>query len=223
MLLAVMIGQTKISSALGLGNGLAEALVNLKAMFPGSQAGGWLLILTTFEVLPIYMVIFALIQQMLGDPMLAIGVVGATLYLAVGIHTGYRITGTKGGVSGRWRVYRLIWVEYGLRFVFGLCTLAACIAWAFEKKFDQSLLTYIRQDLLTPLAIAKIVSSFFAKKALTAVAGTDAMVSGFVQCETWRLKMNEVEGKSHASAVADLDRLVDPYKAVPYPQDGETA
>lgn len=33
-------------------------LRNLKAMFPGNQIGGWLLILTTFQVVPIYMVIF---------------------------------------------------------------------------------------------------------------------------------------------------------------------
>ena len=36
---------------------------NLKAMFPGNQAGGWLLILTTFQVVPIYMVIFVSRRQ----------------------------------------------------------------------------------------------------------------------------------------------------------------
>ena len=215
MLLAVMVGQNMISAALGLANGLAEALINLKAMFPGTQAGGWILMLTTFEVLPIYIVIFALFQQMLGDPILAAGVVGATLYLAVGLHTGYRITGTKGGSAGRWRVYRLIWVEYGLRGVFGLTTLAAFIAWMFHKNLEESIMKYIRQDLLTVRAITTIISDFFARKALTAVAGTDAMVSAFVQSETWRLKMDPDEAKNHDRAVADLERLADLYKAAP--------
>ena len=148
MLLAVMVGQNMISAALGLANGMAEALINMKAMFPGTQAGGWILMLTTFEVLPIYIVLLAVFQQMIGDPTLAIGVVGATLYLAVGIHTGYRITGTKGGESGRWHVYRLIWVEYGLRFIFGVGTLVACIMWTLQKNLGESLIAYIHEDLL---------------------------------------------------------------------------
>jgi len=32
-------------------------------MFPGNQAGGWLLTLTTFQVVPIYMVIFVSRRQ----------------------------------------------------------------------------------------------------------------------------------------------------------------
>ncbi|CAK8992175.1 Cell death-inducing p53-target protein 1-like [Durusdinium trenchii] len=206
VLVAMMVGQNLIASALGLASGLTEALLNLKAMFPGNQIGGWLLILTTFQVVPIYMVIFAVFQQLLGDAFVAIAVVAATFYLSVGMHTGYRITSTKSGDEGRWHFYRLIWVEYGLRALFGLALLGAMLIWVFQKNLQQSLLDYIRDDLLTPRALMSIVADFFTRKSLTAVAGTDAMVSAFVQTETWRLKQDAEA--SQAIAAQDLERLM---------------
>ena len=39
----------------------------------------------------------AVFQQLLGDLFIGLAVVAATLYLSVGMHTGYRITSTKSG------------------------------------------------------------------------------------------------------------------------------
>ena len=211
------------------------------------------------------------------------------------------------GDEGRWHFYRLIWVEYGLRALFGLLLLAAMLIWVFQKNLQESLfldgskpryigetarlnpfdmttnkrrvfspkekclrffftfmslfhradvrsdfgipqrLDYIRDDLLTPRALLSIVADFLTRKSLnlgwwlfrrqfskgsclfgelpevhhlwnvseykilqfqilrlhtidhllssllrdlwrTAVAGTDAMVSAFVQTERLWLK-----------------------------------
>ncbi|CAJ1327161.1 unnamed protein product [Effrenium voratum] len=205
VLVSMMVGQSLIAAALGLASGFSEALLNLKAMFPGNQAGGWLLMLSTFQVVPIYMVIFATFQQLLGDGILALAMAAATLYLSLGMHTGYRITSTDSGEKGRWRLYRLVWVEYGLRGLFASAGLAALLVWVLQKGLTESLLSYIRADLLTPFAIASMVADFFARKALTAVAGTDAMVSAFVQTETtWRMRQ-EAETKG----VLELHSLVE--------------
>lgn len=208
VLVSMMVGQNLIASALGLASGLTEALLNLKAMFPGNQAGGWLLTLTTFQVVPIYMVIFAVFQQLLGDLFIGLAVVAATLYLSVGMHTGYRITSTKSGDEGRWHFYRLMWMEYGLRAVLMLVLLGALLLWVFQKNMQQSLLDYIREDLLTPRALVAMIADFLTRKSLTAVAGTDAMVSAFVQTETWRVKMNKDVEASQTIAAQDLERLM---------------
>jgi hypothetical protein len=47
----------------------------------------------------------AVFQQLLGDLFIGLAVVAATLYLSVGMHTGYRITSTK---SGDW-MSMMIW------------------------------------------------------------------------------------------------------------------
>ena len=47
----------------------------------------------------------AVFQQLLGDLFIGLAVVAATIYLSVGMHTGYRITSTK---SGDW-MSMMIW------------------------------------------------------------------------------------------------------------------
>jgi len=217
VLIAVVIGQNLLSAALGLAGGLSEALINLKAMFPGNQTGGWLLILTTFQVVPTYMVIFAVFQQMLGDPLVGTAVILATLFLSVSMHTGYRITRTTSGESGRDRVYSLIWVEYGLRAVLGLALIAVLVLWVLRKGLGEDLVNYVQEELLSPRTMAAAVADFFTRKAVTAVAGTDAMLSAFVQTEVWREQKTPQEVEAHETAVADLNRLASPFKAQPVP------
>lgn len=124
------------------------------------------------------------------------------------MHTGYRITSTKSGDEGRWHFYRLMWMEYGLRAVLMLVLLGALLLWVFQKNMQQSLLDYIREDLLTPRALVAMIADFLTRKSLTAVAGTDAMVSAFVQTETWRVKMNKDVEASQTIAAQDLERLM---------------
>ena len=57
MLLAVMVGQNMVSAALGLANGLAESLINMKAMFPGTQAGGGCIIIVIVIIVIIIIMI----------------------------------------------------------------------------------------------------------------------------------------------------------------------
>eukprot|EP00913_Durusdinium_trenchii_P010708 g10047.t1 len=154
-------------------------------------------------VVPIYMVIFAVFQQLLGDAFVAIAVVAATFYLSVGMHTGYRITSTKSGDEGRWHFYRLIWVEYGLRALFGLALLGAMLIWVFQKNLQQSLLDYIRDDLLTPRALMSIVADFFTRKSLK--LGT---TPGVGVAPPRQRGGDGTDAASQAIAAQDLERLM---------------
>merc|ERR1719359_874016 len=84
-LVALVSAKYLVPSALSLLGGLAEALLNNKAMFPGSQQGAWILILTTCEVVPVYAALLAMFQQLIGDGVLAVACILATLYGSLGI------------------------------------------------------------------------------------------------------------------------------------------
>ncbi len=62
LLVAIASSRVLVASALSLLGGLAEALLNQKALFPLSQHGGWILILTLCEALPVYAALLALLQ-----------------------------------------------------------------------------------------------------------------------------------------------------------------
>merc|ERR1712060_151217 len=100
--------------------GLAEALINKKAMFPASQASGWILILTTGESVPVYIAVLAIFQQILGDFLLAVACILAAMYTSLGILTGQRMLSLKYGDAQREVLYRRIWIEYMLRIALGV-------------------------------------------------------------------------------------------------------
>ena len=85
VLVAVVSARYLFPAALSLLGGLAEALLNLKAVFPGSQHPGWILALTTAESVPPYMALLAMLMQVIGDPVLAIAFFCiAPLYTSLG-------------------------------------------------------------------------------------------------------------------------------------------
>lgn len=208
MLVGVVAGKYLICAALSLLGVLAEAALNTKAMFPGSQDPGWLLILVTFEVLPIHVALLAIFQQLIGDGWLCVVCVLAALFTSLGVLTGTRILAIKNGDAEREKMYRRVWVEYALRVILGLGILGALLMWSAQN--NVGLREYIMKELLTLDVIVAAVLDFYSKKIVTAVAGTDAVVSAFVQSERWRSKWSEEELRFHWSAVEELKRLADP-------------
>lgn len=70
-----------LSSRLSILGGLAKSLINVKAMFPGSQQASWVLILSAVEAVPIHAASLAILQQLLCDHLLALFCVSVVIFL----------------------------------------------------------------------------------------------------------------------------------------------
>lgn len=206
VLIAIVAARYLVPSALSLMGGLAEALLNNKAMFPASQSSAWVLILTTCEVVPIYAALLAMFQQLVGDAILAIVCVLAALFISMGIFTGHRILSVKAGDTGREHLYKRIWFEYFLRVFCGVGIMCALIAWVTLE--HNGLKEYLRIDLLTPEVMALAIVDMLSKKVVTAVGGTDAVLSAFVQTEVWFGALPRDEQQAHDLEVQEVDTLM---------------
>jgi len=207
-LIALVTARYLVPSALSLLGGLAEALLNIKAMFPGSQHGAWILILTTCEAVPLYASLLAMFQQMVGDAMLSVACVLATIYSSIGIVTGLRILSITSGDVERERLYGRIWFEYLLRVVCGLGLIGALIAWATAK--HTGLREYVENELFTVEVILLMAIDILSKKVVTAVAGTDFVLHAFVSTELWYGAMPAETKDIHESEVQEMDMLLNP-------------
>lgn len=205
-LIALVAGRYLVPSSLSLLGGLAEALLNNKAMFPGSQHGAWILILTTCEVVPIYAALLAMFQQLVGDAVLAVACVMATFYGSLGIFTGLRILGIHTGDEERERLYKRIWFEYALRVLCGVGMLGALIAWLAEK--HDGLRDYFQNELLTPEVLVLAIVDIFSKKVMTAICGTDFVLSAFLQTELWQDAMSLEAKDTHKAEVREVYLLM---------------
>lgn len=208
LLIGIVAGKYLISASLSLLGGLAEAAMNVKAMFPGSQQPGWILILTTAEALPLYVAIMAVFQQLLGDGIMCIACIMASLFASSGIVTGLRILAIKSGDAEREKLYKRAWFEYFLRGLTGFGAVAALVVWATRQGLGVQ--QYVRHELLSIDVIITSVADYYSKKILSAIAGTDAVLTGFVQSERWHQQMTEESKRDHSMAVQDLDLLVSP-------------
>jgi len=224
ILIALVAGRYLIPSALSLLGGLAESLLNGKAIFPGSQHGAWILILTTFEVVPVYAALLALFQQLVGDAILAVACVLGTGFSGLGILTGFRILHIKSGDEERERMYKLVWFEYALRVLCGLGIIGALFAWATLE--HNGLKEYVQSELLTPNIILLGIIDTFSKKIITAVAGTDFVLVAFVQTEMWSLEVPATAKDAHIAEVQDFDKFIaqrSPQQTAPAASDAEIA
>jgi len=208
ILIAVVTARYLVPSALSLLGGLAEALLNNKAVFPGSQQGAWILILTTCEVVPIFASLLAMLQQLIGDAILAVACVLGTLFTSLGIVTGVRLLGIKSGDSEREKMYGKIWFEYVLKALFAVGILVTLIIWVTIG--HDGLKKYMQTELLTMDVILLGVVDVLSKKVITAVAGTDLVMFACVQTETWYAEMPDADKNAHAAEVRDFEKLVNP-------------
>mmetsp|Transcript_8375 Transcript_8375/g.15263 ORF Transcript_8375/g.15263 Transcript_8375/m.15263 type:complete len:329 (-) Transcript_8375:6-992(-) len=181
MYVGMMAGMMLIPSALSVLGGLAESLYNVKALFPGNQEIPWLLILTSLEALPIYMAFLAVVQQMMGDQMLAIACLSFVLWICLPAITGKLTLNLRAGYTNRWKFYRKVWVEYGLR-------VPCAIAIGFGVSgFMRGRLgnEFLQERNPWPILIFTTLE-YFTRKSLTAVAGTDAATSAFLKSLQWQ-------------------------------------
>lgn len=205
MLIGVALGRSLLSASLSVLGGLAEGLLNVKAVFPAMQGPGWILMLITLEALPIYAALFGVLNQFVGDTALSVACVLAVAYLSLSALTGHRLKWTGHGDAQRQRVYMIIWLEYGLRVLFGGGVIAACGYWVLKK--DQwGLKEYVRDDLLTPQVMVAWLLDFLSKKIITAISSTDVLINAFVQSEQWQMQALQ-EGSAKTNFVETLNDL----------------
>eukprot|EP00928_Gymnodinium_smaydae_P040102 TRINITY_DN27253_c0_g2_i1.p1 TRINITY_DN27253_c0_g2~~TRINITY_DN27253_c0_g2_i1.p1 ORF type:complete len:585 (+),score=69.85 TRINITY_DN27253_c0_g2_i1:40-1794(+) len=204
-LIAMVAVRYLLPVALSLLGGLGEALLNNKAIFPGSQHGAWILILTTAEVVPIYASLLAVFQQLVGDGVLAVTCILVVLYLSIGILTGHRILAIKSGQAEREKMYSRILCELCLR---GFLIIAILVSLFLQPNVRKSgVRGYVYQELLTLKTIGISIIDVLAKKSLTAVAGTDVILGAFVSTEMWADGLPESDKKSHWEEVKEFDAL----------------
>lgn len=207
-LVSLVAGKYLLPSAISLLGGLAEALINMKAMFPGSQHGAWILILTTLQVVPVYASFLSLFQQLLGDEILAIACVMTVLFTSLSILTGVRLLNLQVGDEEREKMYTRIRGEYGLRLVCAVSTAGAIVAWANRKhKGLNEYVEYVLEEILTPEVIAIVLIDAIARKIMTAVAGTDFVLGAFVSTEAWYIALPQSAKERHTSEVQEVDFL----------------
>merc|ERR1719161_2707418 len=148
--------------------GLAELLVNLKALFPGSQQSSWVLMLTSSEALVVFVALLSMMQQLMGTEALSVCWTCLTLYWTQGIFTGVWSMKLKEGMTERWKLYRRVWLEYLFRFVLILVAFITMQMFINEKFPD-----FPRPERPVTFLVQQLIS-YYARKTLLAVSGTDA-------------------------------------------------
>lgn len=204
-LMALVSAKYLVPSAFSLLGGLAEALLNNKAMFPGSQHGAWILILTTCEVVPVYAALLAMLQQLVGDAVLAVACVCALLYGSLGIVTGLRILSIKNGNAEREKLYKRIWFEYALRVAAAAGIAISIAAWIASK--HAGLQNYVQNELFSTQVIVFAAIDILAKKVVTAIGGTDLIQNAFLRTELWSAALPLDAKENHQTEVMDVAML----------------
>jgi len=207
--------RTLMTAALSLLGGLAESLINLKAIFPGSQQPAWMLIMTGAEALPMYVALLAGLQQIIGDRVLALACLLATSYIGVGMVTGFRSLSLRNNDDHRWQLYRNVWAEYGMRAVLILLIVLVVVYFVFVSRgwtFAQLRERWkdVRELLIRIHFGLDVVVDYIGRKIITAVAGTDALARAYVGAELWNLSMSESERTYYMAGLHDIDRLIHP-------------
>eukprot|EP00439_Symbiodinium_sp_Y106_P066420 s4086_g10.t2 len=196
-------GALLIPSALSVLGGLAESLYNLKALFPGHQEVPWVLILTAFESVPIYTAFLAVIQQLMGNILLAVSCLSFIFWILLPALTGALSLKIKPGTEGRWKFYRRVWIEYGLR---GPCLIAIGVSMSAFMRDTLGNDFLQGRNPLNMLVFSTL--NYFARKTLTAVAGTDVMISTFLQSRYWRSRFTAEERSVNEDRMEALSPII---------------
>lgn len=184
-LIASVVGIYLVTAAVCVLGGYGEALINVKAVFPGSQAPGWVFILTTLESLPLYCACLGMFNQVVGDPYLSLACLFAMMLLALAAKTGQRILHLQAGSGERTKLYGRIWVEYATRAT--LIALIIAMLWLWSDYNGQfGLQQFVEKQLLTRETLVPVVVGFYSRKIIAAVVGTDVCLGAFVQSELWQ-------------------------------------
>eukprot|EP00928_Gymnodinium_smaydae_P036501 TRINITY_DN25506_c0_g1_i1.p1 TRINITY_DN25506_c0_g1~~TRINITY_DN25506_c0_g1_i1.p1 ORF type:complete len:619 (+),score=42.60 TRINITY_DN25506_c0_g1_i1:81-1937(+) len=207
LFVAVRAGVELLPSALSILGGLAEALINTKAVFPGSQGASWILILTTLEAIPIYSAFFAILQQLIGDAIFAISAICFVGYICLSCLTAARSLNLRESDSERQMLYRKVWCEYGLRVVLGAGGVGAALGF-IQREFGFVQIMLV--DATPFIFFTLLLIDYYARKSLLAVAATDALLSAFLQSELWRSSLPSDSKSTHEATLKDLSGLLVP-------------
>ncbi|CAD7969610.1 unnamed protein product [Amoebophrya sp. A120] len=197
MALSLMVAGTTFFSlipiAVPLANGLAEALLNQKAMFPGSQHGSWVLMLCVLISVPLYASGLALLQQFIGgDWVLTAVLLLILIWFLLGAVTAVKLQKTRfdeGDDKERWKMYIIIWFDYGARAVVIILIVSLGFWWAVravpeDVEIDVAGMVF---GNLTFTKVLSLICDFMVKKIQTAIAATDLMVYAYCKTELWEM------------------------------------
>jgi len=201
LMVGVLTGQLLLPSALSILGGLAESIFNIKVLFPGHREFPFLLVLTSFEAVPIYSALMAVAQQVIGDTTLLVTCAGFLAYIALPAFTGCWTCQLRTGSESRWQFYRKVWLEYALRALLGLVMLVS-----FSEYMRRTVGDRLMQA--NPLAIVSSMLLNYTRKTLTAVASTDAALSAFLQCEIWRQAFVEEDHAANQERIVSLGPIL---------------
>ncbi|CAD7969608.1 unnamed protein product [Amoebophrya sp. A120] len=181
--------------AVPLANGFAEALLNQKALFPGSQHGGYVLMLCVLILtITLYGCALALVQQatMGGDwvltliLLLILSWIGATFATAGRFLKTMRSDKKGDDQESRWQGYKVVWVEYLVQTLILIALIAFSLYYIKRTMEDRLDLSAILANL-TVQHFFSLTCDFIVKKTQTAVAMTDMMVYAYCKTEMWEM------------------------------------
>lgn len=164
--------KTLLPKSMSVLAGLPVGLQNCKTMLFDQALPGYLLILVTACVLPIYASYLATIQQVLGDEKLLPAFLLLLGYFAQGLYFGHKLAHTTDVPSLGAQFACMFWTGMIL-----LGSAASCgVAWLLQSRLSR----YVNlPSLSSGPAVAAIFFGFLSRKLLTQVAFTDLMMMLF--------------------------------------------
>mmetsp|Transcript_95894 Transcript_95894/g.190078 ORF Transcript_95894/g.190078 Transcript_95894/m.190078 type:complete len:599 (-) Transcript_95894:314-2110(-) len=209
--IAIRTGALLLTAALSVLGGLAEALLNVKALFPESQQVSWLLVLTVAEAVPVYAALGSMLLQLLGDHVFAITTVLTVAYVSLSGITGMRILRLRSGALERWKLYKKIWMEYALRTVLLIGMVLTLVLFVRDRA------PWLRNSMNALQPVVLLIQSlvdYLPRKSLLAIAGTDAALSATLQSDIWRQGWSPDDAQRNEVTLHELSSLILPKLAV---------
>eukprot|EP00490_Sorites_sp_Unknown_P008802 CAMPEP_0114669768 /NCGR_PEP_ID=MMETSP0191-20121206/38550_1 /TAXON_ID=126664 /ORGANISM="Sorites sp." /LENGTH=453 /DNA_ID=CAMNT_0001926065 /DNA_START=278 /DNA_END=1640 /DNA_ORIENTATION=+ len=198
LLVSVETGQLLLPSALSILGGLAESIFNIKALFPGHREFPFLLLLTSFEALPVYAAMLAVTQQLIGDTTLLVTCVAFIAYVGLPALTGFLTRNLRAGAERRWQFYRKVWLEYALRAVLGVAMVVSF------SQYMRNMVDQVQRPANLIQVQILLLLNYYTRKTLTAVASTDAALSAFLQLSCGGNKVDREANKERVVSLSPV-------------------
>jgi len=167
--------RTLLPKSLSILTGLPLGLQNIKSLIFDHPLPGYLLILVTACVLPMYVGYLATIQQIVGDLSMIPVLFLLLVHISLGLWFGHRLA-IKKELDELEQEFRLQAIQSG---VVGLLVLVSIAVWVWNSKLRD----YIDFDFLAngPVIVG-LIFTFLASRILTQTAFTDTVMMMFASC-----------------------------------------
>lgn len=193
--------KTLLPKSMSVLAGLPVGLQNCKSMLFDQALPGYLLVLVTACVLPIYSSYLATVQQILGDQLLLPAFIFLLLFFAQGLYFGHKLANTYDIPSLASQFIQMFWC--GMILLGGA---AACgVSWLLQSTLSK----YVNLPTLSSApAILGVVFGFISRKLLTQVSFTDLMMMIFAAVP--HIADNSVRTKAVLEEYRKLEELGEP-------------